>query len=537
MSFINLYVREVSQQRGKTKMKDKYRTTRDRSGSRNDEFYKKIAKVGVMVDRVLKELNEILARTEDDNLSIISDNYQSFNLTSNENLAKEYDFRFRDDEGHPAMQVHNLLKLRLDNDQWECRQFWLRKVDAQKLRLMNEKKVAQQAIEQKRLLRLEKQAKLPSEYIPSPELLAFVRNEITSYKAGLISKVSSYETLANQFGMAVCGIEKALKAGLEESEKTTLFSLSKRHANPRIRQRELLVAVRKDLGVGRILTIAELEKEHGLGYENVAAAMSELTLKESQLREKLSLILRAERVSLQKDCRPTTLKEYAKKHGLEESVVSQMLQTMLTEDQMTLRQKRLVNSKPKSVSKLTGYMRFSEQVRSGILAQVNAELISGKATSNRMLTKEWGMEKNDLYDFFVANLTPKQRELRRTLVAGRPAMTITDENVKLLIEEVRAEIIADKYATGSVKLVAKYGGNERVVLKLIKSELTADEFEKRLLLLRKRETSDPPQLVARHCEQKAAAAINELLKIKDNVSPHYRKTIAGRLRQMVDLLE
>ena len=518
-------------------MKDRSQNKRDSWPSRSEDVVKRLVTVGVMVARVQKELAEIAGRSEEENFSIINSDYQSFRLSTNENLANEYYFRSRSEEGHAVTQVHNVLNLKLTKDQWELRQFWLRKVIAQKLRVMKEKKMAQEAIEEARQLRLTKSTKSIPEYVPSPELLAFVREEIRSYEAGLINKVSSYEALANQFGLAVCGVNKALKNGLSQAERSSLFSRSKKHANPLIRQRELLSSIREDMRVGRVWTLVELQKKHNLGYENVAAAISQLTPDESRLREKLSLVLRAERVSLQKDCRPTTSMEYAKKHGLEESVVIQMLQEMLTEDQMTLRQQRLANYKPKSVSKLTGYMRFSEQVRSGILAQVNAELISGKATSNRMLTKEWGMEKNDLYDFFVANLTPKQRELRRTLVAGRPAMTITDENVKLLIEEVRAEIIADKYATGSVKLVAKYGGNERVVLKLIKSELTADEFEKRLLLLRKRETSDPPQLVARRCEQKAAAAINELLKIKDNVSPHYRKTIAGRLRQMVDLLE
>jgi len=522
---------------------------RDRSASRNSEFINRIVSVGVMVARVQKEIGEIAARSDDDNFSIILTDYQSFKLTTNENLANEYHFRHRNDEGHPAMQVHNLLKLKLTNDEWECRQFWLRKVDAQKLRALNEKKSAQQAAAEKRQSQLEKPAKLPPEYTPSPELLAFVRNEMISYEAGLIDKVSSYETLANQFGMAVCGIEKALKAGLDESEKTTLFSYSKRHANPRVRQRECLAAVRDDLSLGRILTIAELQKRHGLGYENVAAAISELNSKESQLREKLSLILRAERVSLQKDCRPTTPREYAKKHGLGERIVSQMLQTMLTEDQMTFRRQRLRNSKSKPVlkpnsalsgkqsKKPTGYMRFSAKVRSGILRQVRAELIKGKASSNRILTEKWGMDKNDLYDFFVANLTPEQRELRRTLVAGRPAVIMTDQNAKLLIKEVRAEIVADKYATGSEKFVAKYGGNERSILKLIKSELTTDEFKKRLLLLRKRETSDPPQLVAHRCEQKATTAINELLKIKDGISPKYKKSIFSRLTQMLDLLK
>jgi len=518
-------------------MKDRSRAKSETWPSRSDEVINRMVSIGIMVARVQKELEEIEGRSEEENLSIISSNYQNFKLSTNECLGNDYYFRFRQDEGHAVTQVHNVLSLKLTKEQWELRQFWLRKVIAQKLKVINEKKLAQKAIEEARQNRLLESAKIVSDYIPSPELLAYVREEIRSYEAGLINKVSSYEALANQFGLAVCGVNKALKNGLSQAERSSLFSRSKKHANPLIRQRELLSSIREDMRVGRVWTLVELQKKHNLGYENVAAAISQLTPDESRLREKLSLVLRAERVSLQKDCRPTTSMEYAKKHGLEESVVIQMLQEMLTEDQMTLRQQRLANYKPKSVSKLTGYMRFSEQVRSGILAQVNAELISGKATSNRMLTKEWGMEKNDLYDFFVANLTPKQRELRRTLVAGRPAMTITDENVKLLIEEVRAEIIADKYATGSVKLVAKYGGNERVVLKLIKSELTADEFEKRLLLLRKRETSDPPQLVARHCEQKAAAAINELLKIKDNVSPHYRKTIAGRLRQMVDLLE
>jgi hypothetical protein len=493
--------------------------------------------IGIMVARVQKELEEIEGRSEEENLSIISSNYQNFKLSTNECLGNDYYFRFRQDEGHAVTQVHNVLSLKLTKEQWELRQFWLRKVIAQKLKVINEKKLAQKAIEEARQNRLLESAKIVSDYIPSPELLAYVREEIRSYEAGLINKVSSYEALANQFSMAVCGVNKALKTGLSESEKSVLFSCSKKHANPLIRQRELLSSIREDMCVGRVWTLVELQKKHSLGYENVAAAISKLSPDESRLRDKLSLILRAERVSLQKDCRPTTPREYAKKHGLEESVVLQMLQAMLTEDQMTLRQQRLANSKSNSVSKLTGYMRFSEQVRSGILTQVNAELISGKATSNRMLTKKWGMDKNDLYDFFVAFLTSEQRELRRKLVAGRPALTITDENVELLLEEVRAEIVADKFATGSEKFVSKYGGNERVILKLIKSMLTPEEFKKRLLLLRKRETSDPPQLVAHRCEQKAINALNDLLEIKDDVSPNYRKSIVTKLTQLLDLIK
>jgi hypothetical protein len=512
----------------------------DRRGQKikDTETIASMARVTPMLDQVVREISNLRLNTDDEIKDIIKKDHRLIILTPSKRLAGQYYFRDTQYGGTAEEQVENLLRKLMNNEDYLYRKRWLARIETNiKIKKFFKNLGQEEAAARK--------AEPATEYVPSPEILSFVRKEIDDYKAGLINTVTSYEMLAEKFATTVCAVAKAIKTGLDEKEKDTLFSYSKKHDNPVMRQRTILKFVREDLKVGRIWTVVELQKRFKVCFQSVGAALSGLRDEERKVRDKLCFILKIERQALDKNSRPTTSKEYSEKYEVSERIVSRMLQTMLSEEQMTLRRGRLRSSKSKPVlilsrksKKPTGYMRFSSKVRNGILSQVRREIKGKKkASSSRVLTEKWGMDKNDLYDLFVANLTPEERESRRKLVAGRPQAMITAKKAKLLMAQVRREILAGRIATGCAKLVEKYGANERVILKLIKARLTTEDYKKRLLLLRKREQSTPPQFVAHNHEQKAASAMKALVEIKDNLRMTHKKSIVSRLQQILDLLK
>lgn len=369
---------------------------------------------GIAATEIAKlEIAAINARSDEENMALLANDWRALSLSTDEDLAKKVDFR-KAGLMTRAEMAKRALKANLNPAEWADREYWLGVIEAQ--RGKQERLAAILALRKKSAkAKSKKSAKAaPAPKNPSPG------RKITEER---------YQQVADK--------------------------------------------IREALDENVFLSVPQLMTSEKMSEGPVSVALKHLPDSYYRLWRKLSCIIGHVRKAIRRGGTRSTIASLAKNSELSEETVYQVLFRSLSEREWSTWcefQDRLNTPKPE---RKVGYHRYPDEMLSLLLLRVSREIKRGRVSSLRTLEIDFEpMHQHDILDFLSDHLEPEEFAERNRLATSGPK---DPEDLEQIIEEMTTQAVAELAGSGYITSCKMYAKKYHLCPQRI-SQILKDKF-------------------------------------------------------------